>query len=612
MGAVIQAVLYSVSAIVRANSTTGSATERVRFAGNLSVRIAASRLPWESGKEVATVNFCFVLALVLLVIILYAGCGKKELNRVPEEELSKRREQVTASSPTVSTDCYDFFEVTLHVDKPAARNPFSDVKVSGRFGLIGQGSMLVVDGFCDDPGGTVFRVRFMPSKAGDYSYSVVYLRGVFAWVYNGTFKAVKAKRSGILRVDLQHPWHFVWEGSGEHFFLNGTTAFLLMGWDSERVIRDSIDRLRGLEVNRIRVLLDGRTDYFLTEPIKPGFGFRAYLNPWLAKRPHDVGDPHFNYGRFNCPYWQKFERILSYAREKGMNVSVIFGWNDAKVHPPVDSEDEHRYFRYAVARLAAYSNVTWDLGDDLDRFRSEAWTHNSGTMLYALDPYHHLATSHPVDNRFQDRTSQWFSMTSFQRWDRPLHAWMLEQREQQLKTKRIIPQVNEEYGYEDHYPSFAPYKPPAASAEANRRAAWEIVMAGCYQTTGETAKRGTGVSPDTGGGWVNGRGDVTMTMLNGYAHMVRFFKSFEWWKTEPHDELVNNGAFCLAEPGWLYVVYLPHGGNVTLNLDPGRYQAKRFNPRSSEYSPAPSAEGATWRSPTLPDAEDWVFLLTRI
>jgi len=26
-------------------------------------------------------------------------------------------------------------------------------------------------------------------------------------------------------------------------------------------------------------------------------------------------------------------------------------------------------------------------------------------------------------------------------------------------------------------------------------------------TTGETAKRGTGLQPDTGGGWVNGRSD---------------------------------------------------------------------------------------------------------
>jgi collagenase-like protein with putative collagen-binding domain/uncharacterized protein DUF4038 len=281
------------------------------------------------------------------------------------------------------------------------------------------------------------------------------------------------------------------------------------------------------------------------------------------------------------------------------------------VHPAADSEDERLYFRYAVARLGAFANISWDLGDDLDQFRSEAWTHETGTMLYGLDPYHHLATSHPVHNEHQDRTSQWFSMTSFQWWDRPLHEWMLGQRQQQAKANRIIPQLNEEYGYEDHYPSWAPYQPPAASADANRRAAWEISMAGCYQTTGETAKRGTGVPPDTGGGWVNGRGDDTMVMLRGYAHMVHFFKSFEWWKTEPHDELVNNGAFCLAEPGRVYAVYLPHGGDVTVKVKSGSYEARWFNPRNGEYSQAASADASNWTSPAASNNEDWVLLLTR-
>ena len=125
---------------------------------------------------------------------------------------------------------------------------------------------------------------------------------------------------------------------------------------------------------------------------------------------------------------------------------------------------------------------------------------------------------------------------------------MLEEREIQKKTGRIIPQTNEEYGYEDHYPHWAP-----GHRRIRRRrcaaTAWDIAMAGAYGTAGESARRGTNIWPDTGGGWINGRGDDTMIMLKGYAHMVDFFTSFEWWKTEPHDELVNNGAYCLAEPG---------------------------------------------------------------
>jgi hypothetical protein len=203
--------------------------------------------------------------------------------------------------------------------------------------------------------------------------------------------------------------------------------------------------------------------------------------------------------------------------------------------------------------------------------------------------------------------------TSFQEWRRPLHGWMLAQRQKQAKLGRIIPQTDEEYGYEDHYPDGSSYGfPDLHSADGNRRAAWEIAMAGTYQSTGETAKRGTGVWPDTGGGWINGRGDDTMVMLNGYAHMVDFFTGFEWWKAEPHDGLVDSGAYCLAEPGKVYVVYMPRGGSVTIDLEPGRYQATWFNPRNGQRVPHSVAEGQKWTSSPTPDAGDWVLYLKRI
>jgi hypothetical protein len=562
-------------------------------------------------KAIPGARDCRFISFLVLFAVLNSACSKSESDPVAKDLSDGQSAPVKFSQSSRSIECYDFVEVAINVLKPVPRNPFTSVSVSGHFSLIGQGSDLVADGFCDSPDGSVFRVRFMPSKPGDYAYSVTYRQGDIERLYRGSFKAVEGKHQDILRVDPNYPWHFIWEGSGKHYFMNGTTAFLLMGWENEQVIRDCIDRLHSLEVNRIRLLLDGRTDHFWTEPIRTGKEFRAYLNPWLAGRPDDITDPRFDYARFNCPYWQKFERMLKYAREKGMIISVIFGWNDTKVHPIAGSPDEQRYFRYAVARLAAFANVTWDLGDDLDGFRSDVWTHETGTMLHRLDPYHHLATSHPVHNEHQDRTSEWFGMTSFQQWDRPLHGWMLDQRQQQARTGRIIPQTNEEYGYEDHYPYWAPYKPPAASADADRRAAWEMSMAGCYQTTGETAKRGTGVPPDTGGGFVNGRGDDTMVMLKGYAHMVRFFTSFDWWKTEPDDELVNNGAFCIAETGKAYVVYLPNGGSVTVKLVSTRYDANWFNPRNGEYLKSGIAEGTTWTSPAAPDHQDWVLLLTK-
>lgn len=570
--------------------------------------------------------------------------------------------EITFSPSNDTVEAYDFVEVKVTVKKPTAQNPFRDVRVTGSFGQIDNSGKFSVDGFCDSSDGSIFRIRFMPSKPGDYKYSVTYWQDNLQKVHTGTFKATASNRRGLVQVDPNYPWHFIWEGTGEHYFLNGTTAFLLMGWEDEKVILESLSRLHKFDINRVRVLLSGRSDHFWTEPIKPNKKFRTYLNPWVSRHPDDITNPGYDFTRFNIPYWQKFEKMIRHAREKDIIISVIVHWNDTTVHsesptwltfewflksvafgwgdadvnpenktywdkikyivrsivsgwnsslrPTEGSEDESRYLRYAVARLSPYSNITWDLGDDLDSFRDKAWTHDTGMWLQEIDAYSHLATSHPTDeDGAQDRSSTWFGMTSFQRWKRPLHAWMLEQRRQQINTGRIIPQVNEEYGYEDHYPKWAPYGPPTASADSNRRTAWEIVMAGGYQTTGETAKRGIGIAPDTGGGFINGRGDDTMIMLKGYAHIMHFFSSIEWWKTEPHDELVNNGSFCLAQPNRLYVIYLPKGGNVTANLGNGEYEAKWYNPRNGEYTNLPNLKGPTWVSPNSPSNEDWVILI---
>src|SRR5919201_979737 len=85
-----------------------------------------------------------------------------------------------------------------------------------------------------------------------------------------------------------------------------------------------------------------------------------------------------------------------------------------------------------------------------------------------------------------------------------------------------------------------------------------------YQSWDERADRGTGKGADSGGGWINGRGDEQMTMLEGYGHIVTCFTGLEWWKMDPHDELVDQGAYCLAEPGRQYLVYLPAGKPATV------------------------------------------------
>jgi Protein of unknown function (DUF4038)/Domain of unknown function (DUF5060) len=510
---------------------------------------------------------------------------------------------------------FDIFEISASLSSPDAANPFTDVSFEGDFSIPAAGKSWHVSGFCDAPDGSSYRIRFMPAIPGTYSFSMVYSEGAFSKSFRGEFQATPSHRRGPLRIDPQYPWHFVWEGTGEHYFLNGTTAYWLLGWKDDRIVQYSVERLHRLKVNRLRVTLAGRTNVFYGEPIMQSDNFTMDLAAWPAQDSHDFLHPGFDYSRFNLPHWRRFESMLQFARDRDMIISIVLDMNDSRIHPASGSEDERRFLRYAVARFASFSNITWDLGDDLDRFRDDSWTHDTGTFLVQLDPYHHLATSHPVDvvvdgnSVHQDRGSAWFGFTSYQEWSRNQHALMLQSRKFQEQTDRVIPQTNEEYGYEDHYPLWA--LPNQESADSLRRAAWDIVMAGGYQTAGESARRGTNVWPDTGGGWVNGRGDDTMTMFLGYGHLVDFMTSFEWWKTNPHDELVDHGNYCLADPGRIYAIYLPQGGRFTLELLQGSYSFEWFSPLTGERIAGQDATGPSWSSPTPPDSKEWAVLLLR-
>jgi hypothetical protein len=518
--------------------------------------------------------------------------------------------KVAFTQSAKDVEAYDFVEVTANVERPDASNPFTDVTLRGTFGRASGNEHQEVVGFCDSADGSVFRIRFMPSSPGDYSYSLTYRQGSFETTQAGGFRAADGHRRGPVRVDPKYPWHFIWEGTGEHYFFSGTTAYFLLGWNDERIIQYSVERLHRLKVNRLRVTIAGRENVLFGEPVMNGGNFTTYLTPWPAQQADDMYHPGFDYTRFNLEYWRKFEHAVRFARDRDMIISLVLDMNDNKVHPPAASEDEYRFIRYAIARLGAFSNITWDLGDDLERYRSDEWTHETGTLIKKCDPYKHLATSHPVEDVHQDRTSDWFDFTSFQEWSRNQHAYILKQRQAQEKTGRIIPQTNEEYGYEDHYPMWAPGL-GSESAEVLRRTAWDIYMAGGYQTAGESARRGTNIWPDTGGGWLNGRGDDTMTMFVGFGHIVDFFTSFEWWKTDPHDELVDNGNYCLAQPGQIYAVYLPRSGKVKIQLEPGRYSAFWFGATTGEKIELPEVAGSSWLSPEAPDRNDWALLITR-
>lgn len=554
-------------------------------------------------------NRLFILAFALLVVADQAAA----------EPVLK----FAASADAVN--CYEYVEVTIDSSGSEARNPFTDVVIEGSFGLKDHPASRV-DGFCDSASGKVFRIRFMPSQPGTYEYSVTYRENNFEKSSHGRFQAVDARKRGTLRVDPEFPTHFQWEGTKERFFWNGATAYWLAGWDDE-AIQQIIARLDHFKVTRLRAALSGRVHdgraWF--EEVRPSSRFSFLLNPWMANDPASVEKPGFDVTRFNVDYWQKWERLLRSARDRDMAVSVIFYVDGLR--PGVDpfgktamgGLDEQRYYRYAIARLAPFCNVMWDLANEYRLFRDDAWAERMGAFVKECDPYDHLTSTHGHAD-FHFGKSAWADFAMFQSWDESGgYDFMLENRLLQAKSGRVIPLVNEEYGYEDHYPQAwgGNRKAPARSADTRVQLAWQICLAGGYQTTGERASG----SAEMDGGWINGRGSDQSGMLERYGHLYDFFTGITWWKLCPDTNLViaaqphpqsrdktRPSTFTARSlEGDLAAIYVARGGIVSLRDDLLKDQLKPlwFSPRDGGMRNARALRPRVYRTPT---ADDWVLL----
>jgi hypothetical protein len=495
---------------------------------------------------------------------------------------------VTFSLPPAHLEVYNFVEITASVDAPAFSNPFTQVEFAGVFGLEDRLTQVPVDGFCDSPDGSTFRIRFMPRQPGTYTYVVTLRTPDGSFQSRGQFAAIGVNRKGLLRVDPEHPFHFIWEGSGQHYFYNSTTTYALLGL-REDILTQSLERLHSLRINRLRVALSpARVESGMAwhEPVYPSDEFTFCFGPWVAARPNDLENPGWDTTRFDLDFWRKCERMLRYTRDREMLISIIFYLDGARpgVYPfgldGMGGLDEQRYYRYAAARLSAFSNVTWDVSNEYQNFLSRPWVERMGAFLKACDPYDHLASVHGHETfEFGRFGSGWADFAMFQTWDESgAYDFMLEKRRIQEQAGRPMPVINEEYGYEDHYPQWGGGRQsPERSADNRRKLAWEMAMAGAYQTTGELAGNGLG-------GWINGRGDETMNMLPGYAKMMDFFTSFDWWLTEPRPDLAGPGTRVLASPD-LFALYTVSTPVLALQAQPGRYRLVWYNPRTGSYAP---------------------------
>ena len=288
------------------------------------------------------------------------------------------------------------YEVSLTAPVPEGKNPF-DVRLKATFCLTSaqagrDGDSLTVDGFYD--GGDQWKVRFMPSHEGAWSYFVH--SELEALNQQGTFQCVAPSvgNHGPVQVDSTG-LNFCY-ADGSRYWCIGTTSYDWMHASSDPSVimadpgltmqQQTLKSLSETGFTKIRSLLLPQ-NFEATYPEPEVFPF---------ERKSDGG---WDWTRPNPRYFDHVEACTKGLMQLGIEQDLIL------FHPydggrwgfdamPIEAGE--RLCRYVAARMSSFRNVWWSLANEYDLVKAqpkEAWDAWTDAITQA-DPYHHLVSIH--------------------------------------------------------------------------------------------------------------------------------------------------------------------------------------------------------------------------
>jgi hypothetical protein len=299
-----------------------------------------------------------------------------------------------------ATEQWGIHEIELK--GPADGNPFVDVELSARFS---DGAQTVeVDGFYDGDG--VYRVRFMPPRPGRWTW-VTHSNRWSLTNKQGEFTATPPRPGNNGPVGVRHGHHFG-HADGTPYKPVGTTMY---SWAHRGAALEeqTLKALAAAPFNKVRMLVFPQTA-----------GTDKHPPPlWPYEASSGTPPRNWDYARFNPAFFRHLEQRVGQLRDLGIEADLI-------LHHPYDDkrewgfdsmtrEQDDRYARYLVARLAAYRNVWWSLANEFDFIRTKTdadWEH-LGQLLQRIDPYDHLRSIHN-GKRIFDQARPWITHVSMQ------------------------------------------------------------------------------------------------------------------------------------------------------------------------------------------------------
>lgn len=308
---------------------------------------------------------------------------------------------------------YGVFEYSLK--GPATGNPFTEHMLEGVFS--GAQETVHTEGFYDGDG--VYKIRFMPSFTGEYTFRVK--ADFLDEEEEGCFSVLPAGRGNHGPVRVAERYHFSYE-DGTPYLPVGTTCYV---WthQSDELFDRTLETLAQGPFNKIRFcVFPKHYRHNFNEPVTYPFEGEPCDSSGITRlnfkqyTPHTEGN-RWDFTRFVPEHFRRLERAVSKLCELGIEADLIlFHPYDRWGFSAMGQEADLRYVRYVTARFAAFRNIWWSLANEFDLFdeKNDAdWTRIAHTVC-ERDPYRHLRSIHNCRYLY-DYTRAWVTHCSIQR-----------------------------------------------------------------------------------------------------------------------------------------------------------------------------------------------------
>lgn len=551
-------------------------------------------------------------------------------------------------------------------------NPFVDVYAWITANSDGQEYSLpayfVADGKAADTGaaeGSVWRANFVPPRAGTWNWEFSFVEGTGAW--NDPFAGNPGTADGLSGsfevLENPKPRGLI-QYVGERYLRDAATgeAWLKAGADSPENFLAYAD-FDGMEEDAKSHKRNGRAVLHRYEPHLADFregdptwgdgggkggkgkGIVGALN-YLASQgvnsvyflPNNLygdGDDVYPYidrtsrGRFDCSRLDQWARVFDHMDRLGISLHVVLsetenqGMFEHETGEPEFAWTRELYYREMVARFAHHRGVVWNLGEENgshkgdeplkkgpDRRTTDSQRKAWAAYLKKVDPWDRPVVVHTYPGMYD---TVYEPLLGDENLDGPslqmgnvkqVHAETRKWIERSEKSGRPWVVNLDEIGPADT--GVAPDAVDPSHDAVRREALWGNLLAG-----------GGGV--EWYFGYKHPHHDLNLedfrsreAMWRQTAAALAIMGSVPFDSMASHDELVRSkNAWCLADPGKVYLLYVRAGEKATLEAPAGRYAVSAYDPINGERLSTESREAKSDSIELAADGADRAFTVVR-